>query len=186
MVKNLCVNLASAGRSADAINLTGTFATDELRSVVYQQMADKIYRRDNDPMAFIYLDSVYSMSKKIDYTNLALDFDFRAGQIQVLSEIGSQALNNQADEILKDITQDFKFDGIMARIDGIASEGNYYRALTAIPKTLTESQDLIARAVILREDSRAKEKLSKNINGQWVKLDRYLDWKSNYTNFIPN
>jgi energy-coupling factor transporter ATP-binding protein EcfA2 len=186
MVKDLCVNLAAAGKSAEAIELTGKFATDELRSVVYQQMADKVYRRDNDPMAFIYLDSVYSVSKKIDYTNLALDIDCRKGQIQVLSEIGSQALNNQADEILKDITQDFKFDGISARIDGIASEGNYYRALTSIPKTLTETQDLVCRAIILREDSRAKEKISKNTNIQWVKLDRYLDWKTNYTNFIPN
>ena len=186
MVKDLCINLAAAGRSAEAIELTGRFPTNEIRSVVYQQMADKVYRRDNDPMAFIYMDSVYSVSKKIDYTNLALDMDCRAGQIQVLSEIGSEALNNQADEILKDITQDFKFDGITARIDGIASEGNYYRALTSIPKSLTESQDLICRAIILREDSRAKEKLSRNTDDQWVKFDHYLDWKSNYVNFIPN
>ena len=135
-------------------------------------------------MAFVFLDSVYSTSAKIDFTSLRPEQDCRIGQIRVLSQIGSEILNSGADDLLRDIPQEYKMNGIAARIEGIASEGNYFRALTAIPKTLTESQDLICRAIILREDSRAKER--KNQDMQWNAFDRYRDWKENFINFIPN
>ncbi|HLA58673.1 MAG TPA: hypothetical protein VK622_07930, partial [Puia sp.] len=185
MMKDLCVNLAITGEIPESNLLAGKFTIDEeSRAICFQQMAERVYRQDNNPMAFIFLDSVYTESRKIDFTNLTPELDCRIGQIRVLSQIGSEALNNNADDLLREIPQEYKMNGIAARIEGIASEGNYFRALTAIPKTLTETQDLICRAIILREDSRAKER--KNQDSEWNAFDRYLDWKQNFINFIPN
>jgi hypothetical protein len=165
--------------------LAGKFSFEEIyRTICYQQMAEELYHKDNNPMAFVYLDSIYAISPKIDFTNLTPQLDCRVGQIRVLSQIGSEKLNHGADDLLRDIPQEYKFSGIMAKVEGIAGEGNYYRALTSIPKTLTESQDLICRSIILREDSRTKER--RNTDTQWQALDRYLDWKQNFINFIPN
>ena len=185
MMKDLCLNLATSGKIPEANLLAGKFSFEEIyRTICYQQMAEELYHKDSNPMAFVFLDSIYAISPKIDFTNLTPQLDCRVGQIRVLSQIGSEKLNNGADDLLRDIPQDYKFSGITAKVEGIAGEGNYYRALTSIPKTLTESQDLICRAIILREDSRAKER--KNQDTQWNALDRYLDWKQNFINFIPN
>ena len=184
MIRELCGNLAVAGKYADALILARQFPTDEGRMFCYEEMADRVYKQNANPATFQFLDSIYATSKRIDYTNLDLRVDCRIDQIKILSEIGSNALNNSADQILGDISQDSKFKGIAARVTGIASEGNYYRALTSIPKTLTESEDLICRTIIILEDCRANERLSKN--ELWKPFDQYLDWKSHYINFIPN
>jgi energy-coupling factor transporter ATP-binding protein EcfA2 len=184
MVKNLSVHLAAIGKTNDAFILAAVFPTDELRLVCYENMADRVYSQNASPATFVFLDSIYSSGHRIDFTNLKLDFDCRSDQIRVLSKIGSRSLNESAVELLREIPQDFKFDGVTARVSGIASEGNYYNARTSIPPTLTESQDLICRAIILLEDCRAKERLSGNT--YWKEFDRYLEWRNSYVNFNPN
>jgi hypothetical protein len=86
--------------------------------------------------------------------------------------------------LLRDITEDGKFDGISSRVDGIAVEGNYYRAWSSIPTTLTESQDLYCRTLILYEDCRAKEKTGGG--SDWTNFDKSSNWTDYYTNFNPN
>jgi energy-coupling factor transporter ATP-binding protein EcfA2 len=184
MVKDLSVHLAAIGKTSDAFIMAGVFPTDELRLVCYENMADRVYNQHASPATFVFLDSIYSSGQRIDFTNLKLDFDCRSDQIRVLSKIGSRSLNESAVELLREIPQDFKFDGVTARVSGIASEGNYYNARTSIPPTLTESQDLICRAIILLEDCRAKERL--NGNTYWKEFDRYLEWRNIYVNFNPN
>ena len=102
----------------------------------------------------------------------------------VLSEIGSKAINDNADEILTDIPEIGKYYGILFRVTGIAGEGNFYRALTSIPNTLTESQDLECHSMILMKACRAKERLHGDT--QWKALDDYVDWTWEYVDFLPN
>jgi hypothetical protein len=184
MIKELSGNLAASGRITDAAQLAEYINSDEGRMFCYEEMADQVYRKNSNPEVFIYLDSIYTIGRKIDYTNLTLASDCRSGQIKILSEIGSKAFNQEADEILRDIPQQDKFEGIKSRVSGISGEGNYYRALTSIPNTLTESQDLISRSIILLEDCRVREKM--NQTAKWRAFDHYLDWTNNYINFIPN
>jgi hypothetical protein len=184
MVKDLGVHLAAAGKTNDAFMLAGVFPTDEMRLICYVNMADRVYNQNTSPAAFVFLDSIYSSDRRIDFTNLKLDYDCRTDQIRILSKIGSRMLNENAVELLREIPQDFKFDGITARVSGIASEGNYYNARMSIPPSLTESQDLICRLIILLEDCRAKERLTGN--GAWKEFDKYLDWKNIFVNFSPN
>jgi hypothetical protein len=184
MIKELSGNLAAAGKTPEAMHLAEYINTNEGRMFCYEVMADRVFRKNSNPEVFVYLDSIYSTARKIDFTNLTLSSDCRSGQIKILSEIGSQTFNEQADEILRDIPQQSKFDGIISRVDGISGEGNYYRALTSIPNTLTESQDLICRSVILLEDCRSREKMNQAL--EWKAFDHYLDWTINYVNFIPN
>ena len=120
----------------------------------------------------------------MDYSNLEADLDSRFGQIMVLSEIGSRALNNNAAELLRDIPEVSKFYGVQTRVMGIADEGNYFAALTSIPSTLTESQELECRTMILLENCRQKERAAGNTD--WTSMDGYTDWQWYFINFIPN
>ena len=183
-VRYLASNLAAIGNIEDAKLVTAVFPTDETRLICYAKMAGRIYKQNADPVTFTLLDSVYAAASRIDFANLRLYDDCRSEQVWILSLIGSRSFNEKAVETLRDIPQDSKLSGIMNRILGIAGEGNYYRALTSIPNNLTESQDLICRAIILLEASRAKEKISGNLD--WKGFDTYLDWRDNYINYIPN
>jgi energy-coupling factor transporter ATP-binding protein EcfA2 len=184
MIKNLATYLSASGKTTDAIALTERYETDLEKIFSYVQMADQAYLQNANPSAFVFLDSVYSLSGKIDYSDLSTELDFRYGQIKVLSEIGSKALNKSADGVLRNIPEDGKFNGIISRVSGIASEGNYYLAMTSIPKTLTESQDLQCRTWIILQDCITRERLS-GIS-QWDAFDKYLTWSNSFINYKPN
>jgi hypothetical protein len=53
-----------------------------------------------------------------------------------------------------------------------------------IPSTLTESQDLQCRSLILLEASRARERAAGITT--WQKMDEYIDWTLNYNDYFPN
>ncbi|MES1215765.1 MAG: hypothetical protein ABUT20_09615 [Bacteroidota bacterium] len=184
MVKQLCVNLAAFRKTNEANELAQRFSTNDVRVFSYMYMAGKLYSQNADPLAFSYLDSTYSVLKKVNLADMATEPSFRYGQVNILSQIGSNSLNKEADEILRDMPEEVKYLILLARINGIAAEGNYYRALTAIPATLTESQDLECRTMILLEACKAKERIAGNKH--WAKMDGYLYWVQNYINYIPN
>ena len=183
-LQHIAVHLAEIDKPAEAAEIAGLFPNDETRMFCYEAIAHGLYTRNASPQTFIFLDSVYATGKRTDFSLLQLPLDCRNGQILVLSEIGSRALNNSAEDVLREIPEEFKFEGIISRVTGIAGEGNYYRALTSIPKTLTESQDLYCRTMILLEDCRTRERLQNN--NRWNAFDENLNWSRNYINFTGN
>ncbi len=184
MMNYLAVNLASTGHIKEANKLAGLFETDRKKMVTYLNIAERLFRNGTEPSSFVFLDSAYAIFRKIDFAEFVADLEPRTLQVQVLSEIGSSAIDKEAVEVLRDLPQNVKYDGVFARVSGLAYEGNYYRALKAIPATLTEAQDLECRAAILLEAARAKEKKAGNTS--WKNMDRYIDWYLIFQNFIPN
>jgi len=186
MVKRLCGNLAAAGKMEDAIKMMAQFSADNDKVIGYVHMAQRMYELDANPQTFVYLDSAYSTFKKTDYTLLPrFSSDSRENLIMLLSEIGSSPLNKKANEALQGISEEFKFPGILARVAGVAFEGNYYLAYTSIPNSLTETEDLDCRMMILVEACKAKEKHSGK-EMQWKAMDDFIDWDRNYINYVPN
>jgi hypothetical protein len=183
-VRDLCANLAGAGKEEEAIELANQFSEKSFRALNYCAMAEKEFRQHAGAATFRYLDSLYSNEHMIDFASTVPEKDCRFDQIRILSEIGSKPLNREADVLLSEIPEFGRYTGILSRVKGIAGEGNYYRALTSIPATLTETQDLEARTTILLEACRANERLSGD--HQWSAMDRHLDWTVQFINFIPN
>jgi len=130
------------------------------------------------------LDSVSAKTANLDFNSLFPPLDSRPYFINVLSTIGSQRINNLAREILRDIPEQRKFDAVYQLVSGLAREGNYYRALMAIPNNLTEAQDLQCRGLILLEASKRKELESGD--SRWKELDNFLQWTETYFNFLIN
>jgi len=144
-----------------------------------------MYEMDADPETFEYLDSAFLFFRKTDYSSLHIfSTDSRNNLIMLLSEIGGESLNNKAREALLDIPESRKFTGILARVIGVAQEGNYYLAYTSIPNSLTESEDLQSRTMILMQACKANEK-KKGGDAQWKSMDDFIDWIWNYIDYIP-
>jgi hypothetical protein len=76
-----------------------------------------------------------------------------------------------------------KVAGVFERVIGISVVGNYHQARATIPATLTESDDLLCRTLILMEDSRTREK--EKGDDQWTEFDRNFLWNIYYTEYFP-
>ncbi|MFD2203655.1 ATP-binding protein [Shivajiella indica] len=184
MMIQLAVNLAQYGKTEESVELAERFPSDAEKAFPYILMAKRAYQGNSDPQAFVYLDSVSSKTAGLDFNVLPQSLDSRPYFINVLSTIGSQSINNLTLEILRDIPEQRKFDAVFQLVSGIAREGNYYRALMAIPNSLTESQDLRCRGLILLEASKRKE--IESGDSRWKELDNWLGWTETYFNFLPN
>ena len=183
MLNNVSVHLAACGRLAEASSLASSFEENREKAFTYFSIAEKLFKQGADPNAFAFLDSAYAISRRVDFAVEVPRVDPRYRQIQLLSEIGGKAINREADAVLREIPEGGKFVGVYLRVSGLAYEGNYYRALTAIPSSLTESQDLQCRTQILMEACRTKERASGNT--QWNLMDYYLNWQFIHTDYLP-
>ena len=184
MMSQLAVHLAHYGKIMESVDLAERFPGDVDKVFPYIMMAKRVYQANADPRAFVYLDSASAKVSKLDFNTLPFDLETRDKFINVLSTIGSKSINSVAIEILKDIPENQKFNAVFQFVSGLAREGNYYRALMAIPNNLTESQDLQCRGLILLEASKRREMLEND--RRWVELDNWLQWTETYFNFLPN
>ncbi len=184
MMSMLAVHLAHYGKIMESVDLAERFPGDVDKVFPYIMMAKRAYQANADPQAFVYLDSASAKISKLDFNTLPFDLETRDKFINVLSTIGSKSINSVAIETLKDIPENRKFNAVFQFVSGLAREGNYYRALMAIPNNLTESQDLQCRGLILLEASKRREMLEND--RRWVELDNWLQWTETYFNFLPN
>lgn len=187
-LKTVCVNLAKAGRHEEATAMAEKFEKDYERAFVYISMSEKMYLNNSDPMAFVYLDSVFAKSADIDFSLFSFGnrraIDIRNNWILLMSRIGGRQLNALSDNLLAEVLEGNKFGAIISRVYGVAEEGNLYRAKMAIPATLTETEDLIANSFILWQACRKKE--TPEEQERWKPMDRFMAGDFNYIFFIPN
>jgi len=187
-LKDLCVNLALAGKHTEAVELAEKFENDQEKAFAYIFMSEKLYMKQNDPLAFVYLDSVFSKSKDVDFSQFNFGrsqaIDFRFNLILLLSRIGGKELNAMSNNLFAEIIEGNKFNGVLSKVYGIAEEGNFYRAKTSLPSTLTETEELMSRAFILWQACRKKEAVEGTNN--WKAMDEFLTHDFNYIFYLPN
>ncbi len=187
-LKDLCVNLVLAGKHQEGVELAEKFEKDIEKAFAYIFMSEKLYLDRVDPAAFVYLDSVFSKSKDVDFSQFnfgALQaIDSRFNWILLMSRIGGRKLNALSDVLLADIIEQNKSDAVYSRVKGVAEEGNFYRAQQIIPNTLTETQDLIARSFIIWQACRKKEKEEGEVPKNWKAMDDNLTHDLNYIYYL--
>ncbi|MBK6635559.1 MAG: hypothetical protein IPG38_15820 [Chitinophagaceae bacterium] len=170
------MHLALAGKQPEAAELAEKFENDNEKAFAYIFMSEQMYMKKTDPLAFVYLDSVFSKLKQVDFSlynfgsSRALDTRYKL--VLLLSRIGGKKLNALSSGLLSEIVETNKFGGVQSRVYGVAEEGNFYRALTAIPSTLTETEDLGARSIIVWQACRKKE--SEAGIAHWTSMDEFI------------
>ncbi len=185
-LKDLCVYLALAGKHKEAIELAEKFEKDHEKAYAYIFMAENLYVQHGDPIAFDYLDSVFSKSRDVDFSQLNYNYskDYRYNWILLLSRIGSRPLNSLSDGIQADILEGNKTNVMVYKETGLAEEGNFYNAWTAIPSTLTETEDLLARTFILWQACIKKETTVDR--EKWAAMDEVFQFNFYYVNYLVN
>ncbi len=187
-MKDLCKNLVRFNKDEEAMQLAEKFENENEKVFAYIFMAERVYLEQASPRSFVFLDSAFSKARDIDYSQFnfgaAQFIDFRFNLILLLSRIGGRELNSISDEFLKEIIEQNKFNGVFSKVYGVAEEGNFYRALISIPPTLTETEDLICRAIILWQASLKGE--SPEERRRWKPMDDYLAFNLNYIFYLPS
>jgi energy-coupling factor transporter ATP-binding protein EcfA2 len=187
-LKDICVNLALAGKKKEAVELAEKFGNVNEKVFAYIFMAEKLYLNKTDPYAFVYLDSVFSKSKEIDFSQFNFGssqaIDSRFNWILMMSRIGGRQLNAFSNKLLADIIEQNKSFAVYSRVYGVAEEGNFYRAKMAIPSTLTETEELVARSFIIWQACRKKE--LETGEQKWKAMDEFITHDFNYIFYLPN
>ena len=181
-LKTLGVNLAVLGHHQDAINVTELIAVDYQKIFSYMDMAKQVYRKDTSAMTFVYLDSAFSLNKRIDYNSAIVNGQFNL--VFVLAGIGGRDINARAHEIMRNFSLDAKRAGAMLMLWGSAEEGNYYRAITSITSTFTEREELFARSLILLEECKRTER--EESAQHWRVMDEYYISDREYIYYMNN
>jgi hypothetical protein len=184
MMKQISTHLADVNKVKEAIQFVELFSKEEEKMLGYLAMSEEVYKKRTDPIAFLYLDSALSKYKRIDFTILPQETDPRNNGVRLLSRIGSERINQMSLEMLRNVDEGIKFGAILNQVVGVTSEGNFYRARTSIPNTLTETQDLQCRSMILLEACKKKE--SGTATKAWSAVDRFFEWERNYIFYLPN
>lgn len=187
-MKDLAVNLASTGYQEQAVEMAELFEKEHEKAFAYIFMGEKIYMERLDPTAFVYLDSALTKASRIDFSQFDIGannfIDIRYNLILLLSRMGGRELNQLASEFLREMIGENKYNGLFSRIYGVAEEGNYYRAYTAMLSTLTETQELNLLNVILWQASIRKENTEGG--GHRASMDLYYTYDYNYIFYLPS
>lgn len=181
-LKNLSRNLIDIGKESEANQIINHFEFGREKAFSYIFNAERIYSRSSNPKAFACLDSALGFMNKEDFTLLRGELDYRFNLITVLEKIGGERLNSIANEIQNDLFEDSKFRGVKSTVTGIAAEGNYFSAMSAIPTSLTETQELICCYSILLEACK-RNQYANSIS--WLNMDQYFDWERDYVYYVP-
>ena len=147
------------------------------KTFVYSTIANHLYKHNNEADAFLYLDSAFVNESKLDPDAQFYLLNPYISLISTLSGIGSQALNNKAKNLFVEMPAYIKDDGLSSYITGIAYEGNYYRAIEAIPQGGSSNMELQHYITILNEEANKN-----NEREGWEKLGLFLNY--NRTEYI--
>ncbi len=170
----LAKNLALTGKLNESIQVTEKFKEKPEQIMSYLYSARHVYDHNYDPAVFILLDSALSKMKQVDVSTLAPFIDFRARLVYLLDKIGGEDMIALGLKIMRDIPEGRKFDAIARQVGSMASSGNFQSAMSSIPSTLTESQDLVCLTDILTEACKEKEK--QTLSADWKAIDTFFSW----------
>lgn len=183
----LCMHLVRENKFAEAKDIAERFELEHEKAFAYIFMGEEAFKSNANPIVFEYLDSVFSKAESIEFATFSYGanqaIDPRFNLILMMSKIGGKQLNVLSDEVLSGILEDNKFKGVLAQVYGVAEEGNFYRALTSIPSSLTENEDLLTRAYILWQACRKKEEIKES--NKWSAMDRFIMYDINYIWYLP-
>jgi energy-coupling factor transporter ATP-binding protein EcfA2 len=187
-MKDLGIKMALAGFHDEAVEIAELFERNHEKVYSYTFMAEQLYMKQRDPIAFVYLDSALTNASRVNFSQFDFgvntQIDVRFNLILLLSRIGGKDLNNISNEILREIVEGSKFQGISSKVYGVAEEGNLYRAKSAIPTFMTEFQELWLNSIILWQSAIARETEEERV--RWAKYDRYYTFDLNYVFYSPN
>jgi hypothetical protein len=182
-VKDLSRNMAGVGRDDEAIRLINTFTANHEKAISYLFNAERQYANDHNPQAFVSLDSALTKMKNDDFNAMREELDYRFKMVTVLGQIGGEKLKGLSKSIVQDFFEGDKLEGVISLVRGIASEGNYYEAVSAMPPTLTETEELIGYYNLLWEACKSKE--ARKPLPEWAAMNQYFNWNQEYFFYVP-
>jgi energy-coupling factor transporter ATP-binding protein EcfA2 len=169
---DLMEHLAKTGDSKEAMDLFGIFKFPGLKTYLALGVSNALYN-SYDPNAFVFLDSAYASLNRMDFNNDL--FEPRPFFAYTLGRIGGERLNEMSRDLVRDIFEVQQSQTIYSLILGIATDGNYYTALQAMPSTLTEDQEMICYNLILLQVARDKV-----AEPEWKGMDDVIFWPFTY------
>ncbi len=174
---DLSTHLAVNGQVDEAMKIIARYEPYQ-KAFCYAAVANGLYKT-YQPATFTFLDSAFHTIDKVDFNTLVTgttdERDVRRFLVYVLGKVGGERMNALSENLIKELIETSKVRGVTGMILGTATDGNYYTALSVMPSTLTEDQELTCYYTILGQIVRSREEVS-----DWKGMDESLLWEFTY------
>lgn len=176
-VIDLTSHLAVNGHHQEAMEIIARYEPYQ-KAFLYAASAEGLYKT-YQPAAFVFLDSAYAMVSRVDFSTLNGgifdELDARRFMVYVMGKVGGEKMNKLSSDYTKELIEISKVRGTVGMILGTATDGNYYTALSAMPPTLTQDQELACYYSILGQIVRSQQQAP-----EWRGMDESLLWEFTY------
>lgn len=169
----LAKHLALCKKVRESIQLIEMLDNDVMRLNAYAFVADYVYDNNFDPNTFIFLDSAFSKWKGLPNPNVSNPLEYRNRLVEVVEKVGSRKMRALSKDILRDTPEERKFAGAISLTKANCERGDFYRAMNSIPASLTESQDLNCKRVILWYAAKASD--AQTGETRWAGFDAFYN-----------
>jgi hypothetical protein len=163
--------LATYGKYSESLRLIESAKDDISRVLMYTTVANRMYDHGYNPRTFVLLDSALSIYRRMPTKDFLFELEYRHRFVEIMEKIGGDKMKMFSKEFLRDTRESRKVLSINAMVNGICERGDYYEAMTAIPPTLTEGEDLACKGVLINAASKRLESASGTPG--WPALDRF-------------
>ena len=180
-VMDLASFLATYGKYSESLRLIESAKEDISRVLLYTTVANRMYDHGYNPRTFVFLDSALSIYRRMPTKDFLFELEYRHRFVEIMEKIGGDKMKMFSKEFLRDTRESRKVLSINAMVNGICERGDYYEAMTAIPPTLTEGEDLACKGVLINAASKRLESASGTPG--WPALDRF-DTIGKFINFF--
>lgn len=179
---DLITHWATNDRMDQAFKLASLLESN-IQGFALTAAADALYD-EYHPSTFTMLDSAYSLISKIDFNQTAVSnaprHDSRRMLVYMLGKVGGEKPGQLARGYIREFLENAKALGMLAMILGTAQDGNFYTALSTMPPTLTEDQEMVCYYSMLGLIAQQRSS-----NPAWLGLTEFLEWDFKYFVIIP-
>ncbi|MEP6734904.1 MAG: ATP-binding protein [Chryseolinea sp.] len=163
--------LALSKHLKESIQMIERLDNNVMRLNAYAFIADHVYDNNYDPNTFVLLDSAFSKWKRLANPSVPGPLEYRNRLIEVVEKIGSRKMKALSKDILRNTPEERKVSGVFGLVKANCERGDFYSAMTSIPPSLTENQDLNCKGGLLWYAATSSEKATGDT--QWAGVDAY-------------
>lgn len=168
----LAKNLGRYNHVTDAVRVIERLESVYYQQIAYTEAAAFVYDESHNPDAFILLDSANSKWVHLDNPSVPDFLEFRSRFIRTMEKIGGDRMIALAREQAEESAEQRRVFCIGGIASGSCERGDFYHAAESIPPSLTETEDLRVKTIVVLFGARAREK--RDNQPPWAAVDNYF------------
>lgn len=178
----LSIHLYKNGSKTLAVRIIDLLPDAYHQIPAYCVLANALYESGNPSETFVAIDSIMSKREQIDDRNIG-GLDYRLYMLTTLGKIGGRKMSLIAENMLTNMPDFNKPNGIIRYVIGQANEGNFNNAFESVSSDLSDDSELVCYLIILAEgqwQSNSSKQGWENFDQGYYDYNEYIVFNANF------